>query len=92
MFSAENIFRENDFPENIFRQKPFYVEVNGALVYELLHSHPVTHYILSIFEEIATQYGHRHGALWETPCFSFFFSFFLNALKIINANSVPAHY
>ena len=30
MFSAENIFRENDFSENIFRRKPFYVEVNGA--------------------------------------------------------------
>ena len=31
-FSAENIFKENDFFENIFRQKPFYVEVNGDLV------------------------------------------------------------
>ena len=30
MFSAENIFMENDFSENIFRRKPFYVEVNGA--------------------------------------------------------------
>ena len=30
MFSAENIFRKNDLFENIFRQKPFYVEVNGA--------------------------------------------------------------
>jgi hypothetical protein len=30
MFSVENIFRENDFLENIFRQKPIYVEVNGA--------------------------------------------------------------
>jgi hypothetical protein len=29
---AQNIFRENDFPENIFRRKLFYVEVNGALV------------------------------------------------------------
>jgi hypothetical protein len=32
MVSAENIFRKNDFLENIFRQKSFYVEVNGALV------------------------------------------------------------
>jgi hypothetical protein len=33
MFSAENIFRENNFLENIFRQKLFYVEVNGAYIY-----------------------------------------------------------
>ena len=32
MFSAENIFRENDFFENIFGLKPFFVEVNGALI------------------------------------------------------------
>jgi hypothetical protein len=32
MFSTENIFRENDFPENIFRRKSFYVEVNRALI------------------------------------------------------------
>ena len=32
MFSIENIFRENDFSENIFRRKPFYVEVNEALI------------------------------------------------------------
>jgi hypothetical protein len=32
MFSAENIFRENDLSENIFRWKSFYVEVNGALL------------------------------------------------------------
>ena len=31
MFLIENIFRENDFLENILQQKPFYVEVNGAL-------------------------------------------------------------
>jgi hypothetical protein len=30
MFSAENIFRKNDFPKNIFQRKLFYVEVNGA--------------------------------------------------------------
>jgi hypothetical protein len=30
MFSTENIFMENDFSENIFRWKSFYVEVNGA--------------------------------------------------------------
>jgi hypothetical protein len=33
MFSTENIFRENDFPENIFQRKLFYVEVNGTLIY-----------------------------------------------------------
>ena len=32
MFSAENIFKENDFSENIFWRKPFYVEVNRALI------------------------------------------------------------
>ena len=32
MFSVENIFWENDFSENIFRRKPFYVKVNGALI------------------------------------------------------------
>jgi hypothetical protein len=32
MFSTENIFRKNDFLENIFQRKPFYVEVNGALI------------------------------------------------------------
>jgi hypothetical protein len=31
-FSIENIFRENDFSENIFQRKSFYVEVNKALV------------------------------------------------------------
>ena len=30
MFSAENIFRKNDLSKNIFRQKPFYIEINGA--------------------------------------------------------------
>jgi hypothetical protein len=30
IFSAKNIFRKNDFLENIFQRKPFYVEVNGA--------------------------------------------------------------
>ena len=40
IFSAENIFKENDFSENIFRRKPFYVEVNGALVgWNYLESH-----------------------------------------------------
>ena len=32
MFSIENILRKNDFFENIFRRKPFYVEVNEQLI------------------------------------------------------------
>jgi hypothetical protein len=32
IFSIENIFKENDFSENIFRRKLFYVEVNRALL------------------------------------------------------------
>jgi hypothetical protein len=39
MVLAENIFRKNDFPENIFRWKPFYVEVNGALISTLMYTH-----------------------------------------------------
>ena len=31
MFSIENIFKENNFSENIFQWKPFYVKVNRAL-------------------------------------------------------------
>lgn len=30
MFSAKNIFLKNDFTENIFQRKTFYVETNGA--------------------------------------------------------------
>jgi hypothetical protein len=33
MFSIKNIFKENDLFENIFRRKPFYVEVNEALMF-----------------------------------------------------------
>jgi hypothetical protein len=32
MFSPKNIFRKNDFPENILRRKPFYIERNGAYI------------------------------------------------------------
>ena len=34
IFFVKNIFRENDFSENIFRWKLFYVEVNKALYFQ----------------------------------------------------------
>jgi hypothetical protein len=37
MLSTENGFLKNDFLETILRQKPFYVETNGALVVSFGH-------------------------------------------------------